>query len=191
MILERLNIGWTKSIKNTLTDLGLPTDFSIIKSATRRQWKKAVDEKIETKNRRRLYDDCHKTENNQLRRKTKTAHIIDSLEETTYTRRPIPEMSFCNKQEAKTLITARFGMLECGKNFKGTMRETCNTCNVIDDEHHRLNHCINYQNVNLFHSQDKANFSDVFSSDMNTVKSIIKHIKQVWNVTTAHGSMNK
>ena len=191
LILERLNIGWAKSIKETLTDLNLPSDFSIIRSATKRQWKMAVNQKIEIKNRNRLFNDCHKTENNNLTRKTKTTHIVDNIEDEMYVRAPIPELSFCNKQETKTLITARFGMLECGKNFKGTMREMCNTCNVIDDEDHRLNYCERFKNINLFDTQPKVAFSDVFSTDMIIVRAIMKHIEKVWNVTTAHGNMNK
>ena len=50
LILERLNLGWAKSIKEALNELDLPSDFAIIKTATRRQWKRAVDEKIEIKN---------------------------------------------------------------------------------------------------------------------------------------------
>ena len=103
----------------------------------------------------------------------------------------IPELSFYNKQETKTLMIARFGMLECGKNFKGSMRETCSKCDVIDDENHRLNHCAIYRNVNLFDTQQKIDFFDVYSTDVNTVKTAIKHIENVWNVTNAHGSMNK
>ena len=82
-------------------------------------------------------------------------------------------------------------MLECGKNFKGTMREMCNSCNVIDDENHRLNYCEKFKNVNLFDTQPKVAFSDVFSTDMIIVRAIMKHIEKVWNVTTAHGNMNK
>ena len=190
-ILERLNIGWTKSIKETLKDLDLPIDFSTIKTATTCQWKRVVDAKIEIKNKSRLLNDCHKPDNNLRTRKTKTAHIVDNIEDATYLRGPISELSSCNKQETKTLIIARFGMLECGKNFKGTIRENCTKCEIFDDENHRLNHCPMYSSVNLFDSQLKANFNDVFSSDMNTVKSIIKHIEKVWDVTNAHGNIYK
>ena len=190
-ILERHNIGWTKSIKETLRDLDLPTDFSTIKTATKRQWKRIVDAKIEIKNKSRLLNDCHKTDNNSQIRKTKTAHIVDTIESATYIREPITELLSYNKQETKTLMIARFGMLECGRNFKGTLRENCTKCEVIDDEDHRLNHCVLYRDLNLFDSLLKADFNDVFSTDTNTVKSIIKHIEKVWDVTNAHGSMNK
>ena len=190
-ILNHLNIGWAKSINDALINLSLPTDFLTIKATTRQQWKRIVDAKIEIKNQRRLINDCYKTENNIQIRKTKTAHIVDQLEESTYIRGPSPELLLCNKHETKTLMIARFGMLECGKNFKGTMNEICNTCNVTDNENHRLNECPTYKNVNFFESQQKVDFNDVFSKDLNILRPVIKQIEKVWNVRTGHGSMNK
>ena len=108
-----------------------------------------------------------------------------------YGRGVTPEILLCNKQETKTLITARFGMLECGKNFKGTMSETCNRCNVVDDENHRLNDCPIHKNVNLFETQHKVDFNDVFSTNINILRPVLKEIEKVWNVRNAHGSMNK
>ena len=35
----------------------------------------------------------------------------------------------CTKQEAKTMMIARFGLLDSGKNFKGSRSEMCDTCN--------------------------------------------------------------
>ena len=189
LILDQLNIGWAKSIRETLNDLGLPTDFSSIRTLTKRQWMRYVDAVIEVKNRNRLLNDCHKTVDSQQIRKSKTTHIVDHIEEWSYTRGPAPELLFCNKQEAKTLMIARFGMLECGKNFKGSMKEICDTCKVIDNEDHRLNHCIIYRNVNLYDMPHKVDFSSIFSSDMNTLREMIKIISKVWNVTNAHGSM--
>ena len=190
-ILNRLNVGWAKSINETLNDLNLPTDFSEIKATTTRQWKNIVHAKIDVKNQNRLLNECHKTENDTQTRKTKTAHIVDTLQERTYARGPTPEILQCNRQETKTLIIARFGMLECGKNFKGTINEICGTCKTIDSENHRLNECPLYKNVNLYDTHCKVDFMDIFSSDVNTFKPVIKLIEKVWNVQTAHGSMNK
>ena len=36
---------------------------------------------------------------------------------------------------------ARYGMLQCGRNFSAKTGKNCHTCNVIDDEEHRLNIC--------------------------------------------------
>ena len=88
-------------------------------------------------------------------------------------------------------MIARFGMLECGKNFKNSIREICDTCNVIDDENHRLNHCIVHKKVNFYDANHKVNFSDVFSSDLPTLRAVINEIEKVWDVKNAHGTMNK
>ena len=108
-----------------------------------------------------------------------------------YMRKPTPEMLLCNKQETKTLIIARFGMLECGKNFKGSISEKCSTCDVIDNENHRLNDCPVHKSVNLFETQCKVDFMDVFCNDVNIFKPVLKQIEKVWNVQNAHGNMNK
>ena len=93
------------------------------------------------------------------------------------------------KQVAKTLILARFGMLECGRNFKGSMRETCNECNAVDDEDHRLNYCSKFRGVNNFDSPHKVVFKNVFSNDPSIFQKILKTIDQVWNTQTSHGTM--
>ena len=131
LILNRLNLGWAKTMNDTLNDLSLPTDYTVIKSTTKRQWRNIVNAKIEEKNRNLLLNACHKIENGIKTRKSKTACIVDTLEERTFTRGPVAEILSCNKQETKTMLIARFGMLECGKNFKGSLREVCSTCKVF------------------------------------------------------------
>ena len=185
--LEKLNIGWYKNIKETLTDYGLPTDFTAIKSTSRRQWKKRVCDKIEAKNRSRLIDDCHKLENGVKTPKTKTAHIIPHLTSNDYKREPLKEIIELSKYDTKTIITARFGMLQCGKNFKGTMNEMCNECQKIDDEDHRLNHCPKYH----YNHETNIDFKNIFSNDVNILRDILPSIKKVWNTKTANGSMNE
>ena len=81
-------------------------------------------------------------------------------------------------------------MLECGKNFKGSMRETCNVCNEYDDENHRLNFCKRFNDINLSNSDRKVNFKDVYSTDIEVIKRVITQIEKVWNVKTAHGNTN-
>ena len=82
-------------------------------------------------------------------------------------------------------------MLECGKNFKGTLSETCNRCNVLDDENHRLNVCPKFKQVNRCDHNDKVIFNNVYSNDISVIRSIIPEIDRVWNVKTAHGTMRK
>ena len=95
-------------------------------------------------NRKRLLNECHKNEKGIQTPKTKTAHIIPELMTDTYKREPQEDIVQCTKHEWKSLIIARFGMLECGRNFKGSLNELCNQCHQIDDKNHRLNYCIKY-----------------------------------------------
>ena len=82
-------------------------------------------------------------------------------------------------------------MLDCGQNLRGTKPEICNQCNVIDDENHRLNHCIKFRDINLCDSKTKEDFHKIFSDDIETLREIIPNIQKVWNTKTAHGSMAK
>lgn len=95
-----------------------------------------------------------------------------------------------SKSEAKSVITCRYHMLECGVNFKGTQSETCSTCGVLDDEYHRLNNCVRYRNMNRYDRDDKINFRDVFSDDPVVLREIITEVTNVWNLRNANGTMN-
>ena len=94
------------------------------------------------------------------------------------------------KRETKTIITARFGMLECGRNYKGTMNEICNNCNTVDNEEHRLNECVNYQSTNYANDSEYVPFSHIYSNDPTVLKSIMNRISTVWNLKTGHGTMH-
>ena len=80
-------------------------------------------------------------------------------------------------------------MLECGNNYKGTMKQICETCNCVDDESHRLNVCIKWRGKNLFDSNEKIDFNDIYSNDANVLRNIIPHIQKLWNMKNAHGTM--
>ena len=185
-----MNIGWGKSIIEALNEYELPTDFSHIQSFTERQWTTIVRQKIEIKNKKRLYDDCHKMVNGNPTPKTKTAHIIPKIIEDTYTRKPQDDVMQCSKYETKTIIIARFCMLECGENFKGKLSESCSMCNMVDDEDHRLNYCIKYRDVNLYDDEVKGDFRKVYSENVNEIREILPIIQRIWDTKTAHGTMN-
>ena len=189
--LDSLNIGWSKSIKVTLTEYQLPTDYETIKSMTQRQWGNLVKEKVEATNRRRLYDDCHKTVDGIRVVKTKTSSIPNNLLPHNYTRKPCDEILQCTKQETKTIIIARFGMLDCGRNFKGSNNEICIECSEVDDEEHRLNHCIKYRSLNYYDHEQKVPFKNIFSTDVDVLREIISRIQRVWDTNCAHGTMKK
>ena len=80
-------------------------------------------------------------------------------------------------------------MLECGTNFKGTMKTNCKTCNVTDDESHRLNNCPTYTPHEPCSPAPRVNFDDIFSNEKNVLSKVLKSIEQIWNTKTAHGSM--
>ena len=94
------------------------------------------------------------------------------------------------KKETKTVMTARYGMLECGKNFKGTVEIECQMCGVTDDESHRLHTCTRWEGINLVGKDEQVEFQDVYSNDINTLRKIMPHIQTLWNVKNAHGTMH-
>ena len=89
------------------------------------------------------------------------------------------------------MMIARFRMLECGVNYRGTMKEICLQCKAVGDENHRLNHCIKYRMVNLYDIVQKVPFENIYSSDVQTLKQIIPYIEKVWNTRNANGTMNE
>ena len=103
---------------------------------------------IEECNKKRLLEDCHTKENGTLTIKSKTAHIIDKIKNPSYQRKPLNKILQLTKQETKTLIIAHFRMLECGRNFKGTMKENCDTCGCVGNEEHRFNNFMRYVETN-------------------------------------------
>ena len=188
-VLEKLNIGWYKGICQTLTKYNLPNDFSHIKHKTSNEWRHMVRKSIEDQNKIRLINECHKQSEGKTIVKTKTAHIVDKLKDPAYIRQPTQELKHLSKQETKTIIIARFGMLECGTNFKGTLNEVCSTCCCLDNEEHRLNVCPKY-NFNFRNSSEQISFETIFSPDINRIRSILPRIATIWNVKTGHGSMS-
>ena len=100
--LQEMDIGWGKSIKDALSEYGLPNDFAEIGRTHIRQWERMVTQRTEVMNQRRLYKDCHKKENNQQMAKTKTAHITSRVAAGSYTRKPLDEIMQFNKHDTKT-----------------------------------------------------------------------------------------
>ena len=189
--LQAENIGWFKKIQSILTKYDLPTDLSIIASYRPQDWKKRVKFVLENESRTRLQNDCYKKEDGNLTEKTKTKGIADKLKDNEYDRSPVPELLLTTRHETKTTMIARFRMLECGTNYKGTHNHICTACNVIDDEEHRLNHCSLWRDTNCYDDDEKINFESIYSNDVNVLRSIIPKIESVWNTRTAHGTMNK
>ena len=188
--LKDLNLGWYSQIKSTLEQYGLETNFDVIKKIPSAIWRNQITMATEVKHRELLIDSCYKQERDQKVAKTKTKSILPNLEGNDYKRGPIREILSLTKHECKILIIARFGMLECGKNFRGTITEKCVTCNESDDEEHRLNKCTKYSNINHMNDTEIIPFDTIFSSDLDLLRIIFDKIDSVWNVRTGHGTMH-
>ena len=188
--LENLNLGWAKSIKETLTEYKLPTSYETIRTTPSIAWKNQVKTQIEIKNTERLKNECYKNVNGDLQPKTKTKTIINHIAEHHYKRAPKTEIIKCSKQDTKTLIMARYGMLECGYNYKGTLKVTCDLCNLEDNENHRLNHCIKYRDINLYDHLEKVPFETIYSGELTILRKVLPTIQLVWNTKSANGTMN-
>ena len=86
-------------------------------------------------------------------------------------------------------MMARYGVLKCGNNYKGTMREICDTCDQIDDEGHRINNCCKWREVNLFESSEKLNFEGIYSNDLVEIRRVTNVIEKIWDTQNANGTM--
>ena len=113
------------------------------------------------------------------------------MELSEYTRKPQREILYLTKNETKTLIIARYRMLECGINYKGTMKSQCDLCNCEDEENHQLNICERWRQYNFIDNDNIVDFNDVYSDDIETLRSIIEKITHLWNTKNAHGTMRK
>ena len=175
----------------TLEAYNLETNFEEIKRIPIAIWRNLVTTACENKNKERILTECHKEQDGKSIPKTKTTSIIEELRSEKYTRKPINEIMTMTKCECRTLIIARFGMLACGKNFKGTMSEQCNTCNKLDDEEHRMNDCRVYRELNHIDTVPTIPFDLIYSHNSDEVKTIMSRICKVWNTKTGKGTMNQ
>merc|ERR1712087_617429 len=107
-----------------------------------------------------------------------------------YEQKPLQEIINREKQRTKTIILARNGMLECGKNFKGTVSEICPECNIVDNEEHRLNHCFKWREINNLDGT-KVEFTDIYSNDCHILDQIVTSIERVWELKYANGRMKR
>ena len=181
--------GWSQSIQKTLEVYELPDDLNTIRSIPSTDWKNIISTIAEKKHTERLLSDCTSTVNNTESVKTKTKTIHEDITRSTYKRTPRPELLHFSKYETKTTIIARYGMLECGTNYKGTMQEKCDQCKVKDDENHRLNYCVKLRGINFVDCDTKIEFNNIYSNDPEVLRTIIKRLGNIWNTKTAHGTM--
>ena len=172
--LKDMNLGWYKSICQTLADYDLPVEMENIKQRGPFEWKSMVKRAVEKRNKQRLLEECSSlNEQGQRTPKSKTAHIVEKIECANFERKPHPAIINLSKHETKTLLISRFGMLQCGKNFKGNMKPICDLCNCVDDEEHRLNVCPRYSHINYCNDENRIPFDTIFSDDPDSIESIM------------------
>ena len=71
------------------------------------------------------------------------------------------------------------------------MNKTCETCNCIDDEEHRLNTYPKWENNNCSLGDNKVPFINVYLNDYNVLRDILPHIEKLWDTKNANGTMRK
>ena len=83
-------------------------------------------------------------------------------------------------------------MLQCANNFScGFGTKMCNTCNVVDNEEHRINDCAKYKNINLFHSTKKITYDDIYSDDVANCYAIVERIVSMWDLENGKNEMRQ
>ena len=183
--LHTTNLGWAKNISEKLAEYGLESNWDIIKSKTRNEWRASVNKAVNERNKQRLIENCTTATATGTKINTKTKEIHGRLITEQYNRQPLNELYHGNKQRTKTIILARHRMLECGKNFRGTMSEICRSCNVTDDENHRLNECTRW----IVGNQPELNFNDIYSTEIEVIDNLIQHLNNLWEFKYANGRM--
>ena len=180
-----------KNHQTEIKDYKLEENWTKIKDLPKPTWKRYVRAAVNNMNKQKLIGNCTEKQGDTEKAKTKTKYILDQINSDSYKNEPIPEVVASSKLTAKTLIIARSGMLQCGKNFKGTNPEICRKCNVIDNENHRMNECPNWQNPTEMPNTSKVNFKDIYSDDPQTLQKVIKRIQGIWELSLGNGTMKK
>ena len=70
------------------------------------------------------------------------------------------------------------------------MNKTCETCNCIDDEEHRLNTCPKWENNDCNLRDDKVPFIKVYSNDCSVLRDNLPHIQKLWDTKNAQLPMD-
>ena len=116
---------------------------------------------------------------------------MEMINKADFKRKPDP---FIDQHQSvlhtRALIMGQYGMLQCANNFScGFGTKTCTVCKVIDDEEHRINDCVKYQDVNLFHSTDKIKYGDIYSNDTAECFAVVERIISMWDLENGRNKM--
>ena len=137
---DKIKDGWKISRKK-LRNYGLEPDWNVIKQKTDNEGRNSVKMAVLKKNGEKLLENCQTMGDDGLKIHTKTRHIYEALSSEVYKAEPKKMIIEGNKQRTRTIFMSQNGMLECGKNMRGTIPEKCPQCDILDDENHRLNYC--------------------------------------------------
>ena len=190
--LDSLNIGWAKQVRSILSKWSLPCEWESIRSRTTKDWTKTVRAAAEVVNRARIREECIARSRGETSIKTKTKKILDKLDDPNYKREPEKFTLASNTLAVRAMIMGRYGMLQCAANFKGTYgSKNCRTCNVVDDETHRMNVCPLWGVTNWSTKAEKADFSKIHSEVPAECMEGVKNILKMWQLARGKNTMSE
>ena len=183
LALKQHGTGWARQIEDNLNEWALETDWNVIRMKSVIEWKRQVHQAAEKKNKEKILGECFKTTRGATEEKTKTKTLIPILEHNEYKRQPHPFITKNNKTKARAFIMGRYGMLQCAANFaNGHGGKDCRNCGVIDNEHHRINDCPVWKDINLLNNTECLDFNLIHSDTEVEVLKVVETIITLWDL---------
>ena len=164
-------------------------DWDIIVNIPTNTWKTTVKAKAEEMNRKKLREDLFTKSRGEDKQKSKTKSILDQIDDPSFTRKPT---EFLNQSVlvGRAIFMGRYGMLECAANFENKYGgKQCRTCNVIDNESHRINSCKVYESTNLCNSPEIMNFDFIYSNETAKCMKVVEKILMMWDLVNRKNAM--
>ena len=158
-----------------------------IKNKKKREWEQIVEEATWNLNKKKILDLCMC----KGKVRTKTKEITRIIENGTYQRGYNHNALFeLPRHSVKTILMARYGMLDCAANYHGRYRtKLCEECGVTDNEDHRINSCRKWENVNLYGTEYNINFDIVFSNNIDELRQMSGCLNCIWNLENGRNEM--
>ena len=181
--LDMESIGWARKIRELLKEYHIEENWDKIRQKTVNQWKLEVKLACEKRNREIILSECEKREGAEKSLKTKSRTIHEIVNNGQYEREPIKCIVSLDKLKAKAIVMARYGMLDCGTNYRMKYGQTkCKECKMEDDEQHRINDCTKYRDINNCDNPVKFHFGGVYANDRDTVNQSAEGILKIWDL---------
>ena len=174
------DLGWGAYILKILDECEISLTIEEIKHKKKSEWWHVVECATRRLNSKMILDSCR----GKGKMRTKTLKISQALERDLdlhdYKHN---ELFTLPKKTVKLIIMARYGMLDCAKNFKNKYgSDLCKECNEVDDESHRINVCERWKHVNLCNGGYSIDFNAVYSEETGTIRQISRLLRSVWNI---------